>query len=97
MNLTQYYKWRDKCKLMEKDYFLLDKNRNNKPERQKKEEKIHSNQCKDRKYQKLIKLAREEWIHSMDGVVKALRYNTKKRNLWPGCTIWRITREKRKK
>jgi hypothetical protein len=44
---------------------------------------------KDEKYKKVIKLAREEWLLSTDGVVKALHYKALKiRILWPPrCTL----------
>jgi len=75
MNLRQYYKWRDKYKQLEKEFFQSTKTKSSSHNAK----TIHSNNFKNEKYLKIMKLAKEEWLHSTDGVVKALRYNTKKK------------------
>ena len=49
----------------------------NKAEHREKAKIVANFQFKNEKYEKVIKLAKEEWLLSTDGVVKALCYNAK--------------------
>jgi hypothetical protein len=72
MTLKRFYKWCKKTR-----HFL-----NNHPctslrDKEKRYDLFHEFTHKRKKYETVIKLAKEEWMLSTDGVVKALRYRAK--------------------
>jgi hypothetical protein len=77
MSTKQFYKWRAEC-IKATRTKAVDKKMGNREEARKKNciqlEKFHLNR---KRYEMIIKLAKEEWLLSTDGVVKALHYNAK--------------------
>ena len=78
MTVNQFYKWRKHSQQSARKQFLP-KRKLNKEEREKRNHTIYMLDWKKRKYETVMKLAKEEWILSTDGVVKSVRY-TKKAN-----------------
>ena len=78
MTLNQFYVWRKKCQQFARKQ-SWPKKKCNKAEREKRAHTMYVSDHRKRQYEKVIKLASEEWMLSTDGVVKSLRY-TKEHN-----------------
>jgi hypothetical protein len=78
MTMRQYFKW-----LQGVQQFAREKPVNrkewSKEEKKKRAKKLDDSLFMSEKYKKVFELAKEEWLLSTDGVVKALRYKTKEK------------------
>jgi hypothetical protein len=76
MTLKQYFNWREKCEQYAR-MKPVHKKQWNSEEKNKRGQFMAQFAFKKEKYENVIKLAKEEWLLSTDGVVKALRYKAK--------------------
>jgi hypothetical protein len=79
MTTEQFYKWRDECIKATRTKAVDKKTGNREAARKEKNIQLEQFTLKRKRYEALIKLAKEEWLLSTDGVVKALRYNAKEK------------------
>jgi hypothetical protein len=75
MTMQQYSEWIKQEKLLKENC-----NQGTKEEKIQSELELHNFYEKKQRYKKVIELAKEEWMLSTDGVVKALRYNGKEKH-----------------
>jgi hypothetical protein len=74
MTVRQFYEWRNKCQQSARKQSLR-KQKCNKAEREKRAQMMSLFNFTKQKYEKVMKLAKEEWVLCTDGVVNALRYS----------------------
>jgi hypothetical protein len=79
MTVNQFYAWRKKCQQFARKQSFPSKKKWNKAECDKRARTIYVSDFRKQQYERVIKLATEDWMLSTDGVVKSLRY-TKKQN-----------------
>jgi hypothetical protein len=78
MSTKEYAKWRRQFQQQRRQK-PSNKKQWNKEEREERAKKYSEFLMQDERYAKVIQLAKEEWLLSTDGVVKALRYNAKEK------------------
>ena len=77
MTVREFHKWKKGAKIYARNKQQMYKNKWKPAERLANAKFLQSYASKVEKYEMVIKLAKEEWLLSMDGVVNALRYRAR--------------------